>query len=520
MRIGIDVGGTHTDAVLVKSNEVVASCKVLTSQNISDGLLNALDSLLRQASSEPADLQAVMIGTTQFTNAVVERRSLEQVAVIRVGLPSGASIPPTTGWPDDLVAAVNPLVFMISGGHTYDGLEISPLDLDALDSALQKISEQGIRQIAVASIFAPSDPAQELAIEQHILRQFPQMDLTLSHRIGQLGLLERENAAILNASLKPLAQRVISSFGEALASRSISCPFYISQNDGTLMDEVMARQFPALTFSSGPTNSLRGASLLTGLEDAIVIDIGGTTSDIGVLKGGFPRQSNLSASVGGVRTNFRMPDILPLGLGGGSIVKPDGSQIGPVSVGYQLPQMGRVFGGDTLTATDIAVASGGADLGDASLLQDLPASLIASVNELMHQMLDEGVDRMKSSRDPVPVILVGGGALLVSKPLKQASTLLKPEYSGVANAIGAAHSQIGCDMERMIVGDASARRTVLEEMKLHLRDQLRQAGGKLETARIADQEETAVSYMATPAVRVRMKMVADLDLPGEAHAAG
>ena len=100
--------------------------------------------------------------------------------------------------------------------------------------------------------------------------------------------MERENAAILNTTLLPFADRVVSSFLGALKKRQLHCPVYISQNDGTLMSADFVRSYPALTFASGPTNSLRGAYKLTGLKDAIVVDIGGTTSDIGVLQNGFP----------------------------------------------------------------------------------------------------------------------------------------------------------------------------------------------------------------------------------------
>lgn len=137
------------------------------------------------------------------------------------------------------------------------------------------------------------------------------------------------------------------------------------------MGAEFVRRFPALTFASGPTNSLRGAAQLTGREDAVVVDIGGTTTDIGVLQHGFPRQSNHVIEVGGIRTNFRMPDILSIGLGGGSLVEEEGRKIGPRSVGYRLLQQGRIFGGDTLTTTDVIVASGALRIGDPARVANL-----------------------------------------------------------------------------------------------------------------------------------------------------
>ena len=150
--------------------------------------------------------------------------------------------------------------------------------------------------------------------------------------MGGLGLIERENAAILNASLLNFAQRVVTALVRSSQHLGLVCPVYVSQNDGTLIDLDKVSAFPALTFASGPTNSIRGAWALTDLSDAIVIDVGGTTSDLGVLKNGFPRQSNLVIDVGGVRTNFRMPDVLAMCLGGGSLIGRGGAQCGPQSV--------------------------------------------------------------------------------------------------------------------------------------------------------------------------------------------
>jgi len=510
MRIGIDVGGTHTDAVILEQQSVIASTKVLTSANVKDGVVNALDEVLAAGGVDHAQVEAVMIGTTQFTNAVIERRELAPTAIIRIALPSGLLVPPMIDWPDDIGAELGRHVYMIHGGKTYDGFPIAPLDHDELDAAIEDIRRKGIRLIAVSGVFSPSDPAQEKLVAERILKKIPDARITLSHRIGRMGILERENAALLNASLLPLADKVVDSFATALSERNIRCPFFISQNDGTLMSAEFAAEFPALTFASGPTNSLRGASLLTQLDNAIVVDIGGTTSDIGVLQDGFPRQSNIAIDVGGVRTNFRMPDIQAIGLGGGSLVRDDGNTIGPQSVGFRLVTEGLVFGGNTLTATDITVASGAANIGDASAVTSLGKKLVEKAVDRIHAIIDRGIDQMKSSRDPVPVVLVGGGAILVSRSLATASELHRPEHSGVANAIGAANAQVGSETERIVSFRRMPRDQVLEEMTARLRMELATAGAEPETVRIADIEETAVSYMADESTRIRVKMVGDL----------
>lgn len=510
MRIGIDVGGTHTDAVILDGQAVVASTKVLTSANVKDGVVNALDEILAQSELAPGGIEAVMIGTTQFTNAVIERRELAPTAIVRIALPAGELVPPMIDWPDDIADELGRHVYMIHGGRTYDGFPIAALSNEEIDAVADALIAKDLKHIAISAVFSPSDPAQEIFVAERLCRKVPGAHITMSHKVGRMGLLERENAALLNASLLPLADKVVASFAAALRERGIHCPFYISQNDGTLMSAAFAAEFPALTFASGPTNSLRGASLLTQLENAVVVDIGGTTSDIGVLQDGFPRQSNIAIKVGGVRTNFRMPDIQAIGLGGGSLVRDDGKTIGPKSVGYKLVSEGLVFGGRTLTTTDVLVASGAADIGDRSKVAGLDAKLIETALAQIHAIIDRGIDQMKSSRDPVPVILVGGGAILISRSLVTASELHRPEHSGVANAIGAANAQVGSEAERIVSYRRVPRDKVLQEMSAMLRSELQRAGADAATIRVADIEETAVSYMADESTRIRVKMVGDL----------
>lgn len=514
MRIGIDVGGTHTDAVILDGHRVIASTKCLTSANVKDGVLAALDEILARSATAHDAVEAVMIGTTQFTNAVIERRELAATAIIRVALPSGELIPPMTDWPEDIAEAIGRHCYMVHGGLTYDGFPIAALDWEEIDRAIDDIARHCIELVAISAVFSPSNPEQELAVAERLREKIPGVGITLSHQIGGMGLLERENAAILNTSLRPLAETVVAAFGDALAERDIRCPFYISQNDGTLMSAEFAAKFPALTFASGPTNSLRGASLLTQLSDAVVVDIGGTTSDIGVLQGGFPRQSNVAIEVGGVRTNFRMPDIQAIGLGGGSRVSQDGQTIGPQSVGYRLVTDGRVFGGDTLTATDIAVAANAVAIGNPERVAGLDKNVVETAMSAMHRIIDNGVDQMKSSREPVPVILVGGGAVLVSRDLASASELHRPEHSDVANAIGAANAQVGRETERIVSYREQPRADVLAALQTQLTAELVAAGAATGSIRIADIEETAISYMADESTRLRVKMVGDLIVGG------
>ena len=222
-----------------------------------------------------------------------------------------------------------------------------------------------------------------------------------------MGLLERENASILNASILTFAQRTIRGFQKAILALNLTCPLFLAQNDGTLTTAAAAAQLPIRTFASGPTNSMRGAAFLAGLDDhkgaaeqrksMIVVDIGGTTSDVGVLlPSGFPRQAASFIEVGGVRTNFAMADVQSVALGGGSVVHTNEAgrvAVGPESVGYNLTRDARVFGGNVLTTTDLIVASGRADLGDKARVADVSADTVAQGMQRIKKLLENIIDK-------------------------------------------------------------------------------------------------------------------------------
>ncbi|MEO0466162.1 MAG: hydantoinase/oxoprolinase family protein [Pseudomonadota bacterium] len=509
MRIGIDVGGTHTDAVVMDGETVRLAHKALTSADIITGIRTALRHLQAEGTDMRA-IEAVMIGTTQFTNAVIERRGLAKVGAIRIGLPSGRGMPPKLGWPGDLSTALGDSVHMLHGGYLYDGQPLSQIDEAEIDAVIEDLTSRSLKTAAITSAFSPMNAEPESYLAERLRAAIPGLQLTLSHSIGRVGLLERENAALLNASLLSFADRVVDAFEQAAIDFSLTCPVYVSQNDGTLMQKEFVREFPALTFSSGPTNSLRGAAKLTGLQDAIVIDIGGTTSDIGVLKGGFPRESNMVVEVGGVRTNFRMPDIQAIGLGGGSLVLDEGRTIGPQSVGHDLVTKALVFGGDTLTATDIIVAAGRAEVGDPTAVADLSSELVAMALTTMQTILEDGLRAMKTSHEPVPVILVGGGAILAPETLAGASKVYRPENSGVANAIGASIALIGGEAERFVNYAETDRETALADVTKAATDVAVSAGAVPASIRTTDLEETIIPYMDNGAARVRVKVVGDV----------
>src|SRR6185503_14581823 len=160
-RIGVDVGGTNTDAVLLEGGRVVHAVKTPTTEDVTGGIVAALELLGRHPELAKCAIDGAVIGTTHFVNAVIQRRGLNRVAAIRIGLPASASLPPFCDWPPDLAEIVRGRVVMLEGGHDYDGREFMPFDETGMQEAARQIREDGIESLAIAAIFSPLDPSHE-----------------------------------------------------------------------------------------------------------------------------------------------------------------------------------------------------------------------------------------------------------------------------------------------------------------------------------------------------------------------
>ena len=507
-RIGIDVGGTNTDAVLLDGTQVEHAVKTPTTADVTTGIVGALRALLAGVPPDRRRVDAVMIGTTHFTNAVVQRRDLTPVAALRIGLPASASLPPFVDWPPDLAAIVRGEVFMVEGGHEVDGRRIVSLDEAAIRRAARAIRAAGLRSVAVAAVFSPIDSSDERRAAEILAQECPGVAVTLSHELGRLGLLERENAALLNAALIELARRTTRAFEQALAASGLDAPLFLTQNDGTVTLASQAAAFPVYSFASGPTNSMRGAAFLSGVADAIVVDVGGTTTDVGGVRHGFPREANTVVEVGGVRTLFRMPDVLSLALGGGTLVERDPLRIGPESVGFRLTEQALVFGGDRLTCTDLAVAAGLASLGDPAAARRLMPDLVRAAVGEIHARIAEAVDRMKPDAREIPVIAVGGASFLVPPRMPGVSRVLAVPHHAVANAVGAAIAQVGGELDQVFQN--MSREAAIAEARRLAEERAVRAGARRETLTVVEVEDIPLAYLPGNSLRTRVRVVGEI----------
>ncbi len=500
---GIDVGGTNTDAVLVHEGRIIERTKAPTTRDVREGILAALAQIRGSH-----DIERVHIGTTAFTNALVERRNLEPAAAIRIGSPVSESLPPMIDWPDDLRRAVPNVTFFVAGGREYDGRPIKPLDREELSRVAKSLAQHGIKQAALTAVFGTSYPEDESEAARWLRDEYAELNVTLSHRIGRFGILERENATLLNAMLRPLAERTVAGFQAAVPSN-----LYISQNDGTAMRAESAAQLPIFTVASGPTNSLRGAGILAALDEAIVIDVGGTTTDVGVLRAGYPQAAGLDLNIAGVRTNFRMPDLCSIGVGGGSLVDAATGVVGPESVGFRITEEAMVFGGKHLTLTDIAVAAGHAEIGDSVLVKHIDAATIARVDDHLRTRLARLLENYDRLDRQLPIILVGGGAPLILHLLRALGrTVQSPADAAVANAYGAAMAQVGGEAD-LTFPSSIPRKEALARAEAEAHRRAEEAGALPGTTRTVELEDAALTYLASEALKVHARAVGDIGEP-------
>ena len=315
--LGIDTGGTYTDAVLYdgRSGRVTAAAKALTTRHdLAVGIHGAAEAVLKGSGVEPASVALVSLSTTLATNALVEGQG-GRVGLVLIGFDDAAAS--RAGIADALRG--DPCV-RIAGGHDAAGRQCDALDLQALDRAISGFGGS-VAAFAVAGMFSVRNPEHEIAVRDR-LRERTGLPVTCGHELSsRLDGPRRAMTCVLNARLVPTIQRLLDAAERSFDALGVSAPMMVVRGDGALVGAEVARLKPVETILSGPAASLVGASHLTGERDALVSDIGGTTTDYALLVDGRPRIDSDGASVGGFRTMVEAVAMRTVGLGGDSEVR-------------------------------------------------------------------------------------------------------------------------------------------------------------------------------------------------------
>jgi N-methylhydantoinase A/oxoprolinase/acetone carboxylase beta subunit len=314
--LGVDTGGTYTDAVIVDeaATQVIGKAKALTTRNdLAIGIGGAVDAALAAAGVAARDISLVSLSTTLATNALVEGQG-GRVGLVFIGFDAGDEA--RAGLDEALKG--DPM-FRLAGGHGHAGQELAPLDVATLERVLRDQGDQ-VMGYAVAARFATRNPAHEVAARD-LIRRLTGRPVTCSHELSaNLNGPKRALTAVLNARLIGMIDRLVAACERHLTVIGIDAPLMVVRGDGALISAAMVRERPIETILSGPAASIVGARWLTGASDALVSDIGGTTTDVALLRDGLPEIDPQGARVGGFRTMVEAVAMRTTGLGGDSEV--------------------------------------------------------------------------------------------------------------------------------------------------------------------------------------------------------
>ncbi|CAO1613722.1 unnamed protein product [Sympodiomycopsis kandeliae] len=531
---GIDAGGTNTDCAILepRSEKVICAKKTATTADPGHGILQVLKDTCQGAQIKPDRLATISIGTTHFINAVLssDASRLRPVALFRLGHPYTAQCPPFCDFPPLLRSALEGPWKICKGGLQISGEQIGSIDPEEIREQCKVVKAAGIKAAVICGVYSPLDDpgsGQEPTVARIIKNEIPDIDVVCSHEVGQVGFLEREAASILNASILHFARITIASFQSAIRELGSNARLFLTRNDGTLCSAQVAARLPICTFASGSTNSLRGAAILAGLHKGaltelvgqiIVADIGGTSTDVGViLKSGFPRPAAAFVEVAGLRTNFSMPDVQSIGIGGGSIVHRDPdtgtTSVGPDSVGYKLISEALCFGGSVPTASDVAIASGAATFGEhASKAHDyFDSASLESARICIQKRLQALINRMKTTPEPATLILVGGGSVIAPSSYEGVGQVIRPALAECANAIGAACARVAGVVDTIVNVPPGGWESVVDRLKKDVIARAINAGASEQSVEVVEIENMPIQYVTTGATRVILKAVGDLD---------
>mgnify|MGYP006073861609 FL=1 len=313
--LGVDTGGTYTDAVLIRDEkEVVASAKALTTRHdLAIGVGGAVRAVLEQSGVAASDIALASLSTTLATNALVEGQG-GRVALVYIGFKERDL--ETHGLLEALKGDPH---IVLAGGHNHAGGEAVPFDEDGLRAFLAEHGA-GVGGFAVASQFATRNPAHELRAME-VVGQVTWRPVSASHQLSaKLNGPKRAMTAVLNARLIGMIDRLIGRTEDILREIGVEAPLMVVRGDGALISSAQARERPIETILSGPAASIVGAKWMTGAEHALVSDIGGTTTDVALLKDGRPAIDPAGARVGPYRTMVEAVAMRTTGLGGDSEV--------------------------------------------------------------------------------------------------------------------------------------------------------------------------------------------------------
>ncbi len=459
--LGLDVGGTQTDVVLISPQGVASAVKVPTRSDLPATLQEAVDKTLSDI--RPDRISRLAFSTTMATNAIVQDR-LDPTGMI---VSAGPGMDPR-GF------ALGPSYHVVEGCLDHRGFEVKPLDRESVTAAAEAVRSQGIRALGLVSKFSIRNPLHERRMAEWVKGLFPHP--ALGHQVsGHLNFPRRIATTYLNAALRETHEGFVRSLLDTLDSRGLQAPRYLLKPDGGTMGLEESLGFPARTAQSGPAASIMGALALDPCPGTtLVLDVGGTTTDIGLVYQGAPLLEPYGIHLGPYKTLIRSLQTRSVGIGGDSEIRYESDR--PLRIGPLRQGPPAAMGGPAPTPTDAMIVLGLLEAGDrkqagralepvaAALGRDVPgvaavvldrlAELITeAVHAFLHHINARPVYTVREvlegvSIQPTHLVLVGGPAVQLAGPLERALGIpcSVPPRAEVANAVGAAVSRVTCEV--------------------------------------------------------------------------
>ncbi|MCU0591709.1 MAG: hydantoinase/oxoprolinase family protein [Desulfobacterales bacterium] len=461
MIIGLDVGGTHTDVVLLDNAGLLREAKVTTdASDLFHSVLKGLDAVTEGV--DAAAIRRIVLSTTLTTNAVIQN-TIPAVGMI---VSAGPGIDPEH-------FRTNPHYVCVKGSIDHRGREVEPIRPEEIQAAAEHFRENGIRQVGVVGKFSVRNPAHEIRIGELLGDSFDKV--FLGHRVsGSLNFGRRIATTYLNAAVYPIHKSFFDAVTNSLSAKGMHLPLRLLKADGGNMKLEASVEFPAQTILSGPAASVMGAVAMAARdEDAIVMDIGGTTTDLAVLIGRAPVLDPHGIAIGSYQTLIRSLETLSIGMGGDSAVR---FQNGRLSVGPDRKGPAMLFGGSVPTPTDALAVMGDMthdDCGPACAgLKSMAAQMGISVETLANEVIETACRAMLAAAErltahingkpvytlhdfkegyrvqPRSVLVLGGPAPYFARHLQRLTPMqvrVVPRWQ-VANAIGAALARTTCEV--------------------------------------------------------------------------
>ncbi|MDQ0272787.1 hydantoinase/oxoprolinase family protein [Cytobacillus purgationiresistens] len=517
MRLGIDVGGTNTDAVVVNDEGKLFSwAKHLTTVDIISGIHTAASEALSEANIQPENITGVFLGTTHVVNALFHPRQLAKTALVRI-VKRPSAIKPGLQWPDHLKKYIKKIYQLRSNNH-YTGSK-NNIDIpvvEQLKDIIADIENEGIQSICIVGSFSPLYESEEVEVQQKIREYFPYIPITMSHEIGSTGFLERENASLLNAILSSVIREAMVSIAELFKQLRLECPYWLTQNDGSLMEIKDAMNYPILTIGSGVTNSLRGAAILSKLQCCIVVDVGGSTIDIGRIINGHPEASVGPSTILNIPVNVRMPRIESLPYGGGSLISmKDGAIDIEDTIASDIEHDGMAWGGECWTLTDSFLKVFPESFNDEKIsmneLEQLSAVDCRKVISRVSKEMKDCIARLQLKNEELPVVLVGGGSpLLAEQVFGKYEKIYHPAGYPICNALGACFAPLSAEIDKVFWLNNKTKQEEVAKAKNSIIEELRLKGATKESIRLISVEEFPFDYLKGDVLRIRIKGLGEI----------